>query len=400
MSIDEIIALVPCRACAAKVGFICMDSQGIAFFEAVHDVRREDAVRERERREEIKSAGGRDCAWCGIPGIASPRPRFGVTWDLCARCVTDPVCAEGQAMEGKREEERKQRRARIDYPQQTYPMVKPEEASWRDWDPKVRPLTPVEMTEWCPMCKAAKGLPCISSRGTIRLTPHKAREPLRKPKVTEVTTPWMMFPLEEEARARDIAREIEAGKWKVNAEWVPTGPPPARPWDPPPVQKPQEKSEGGSIELKPLVGIWHPRIIDGFLVEGMDWPWVVGQGMGEIRVYYTLTERKLWVASIALDKNSPGGLSREFWPRGRGVFVAQVLRQRLFHPVEVAADHRNGGPRLRWYGVVQAITLTANDGVADIVSAPSAVEAIDLAQWMKNPELKLSKPERRFNFEQ
>lgn len=158
-----------------------------------------------------------------------------------------------------------------------------------------------------------------------------------------------------------------------------------------------EKAQGTTLELKPLTGVWRPRVIEEYLVEGMDWPWTVGQGAGEIRIYYTLAERKLWVATIALDAASPGGLSREFWKRGRGAFVAHVDTDRVLHPVEVSADHRSGGQRLRWYGVLQSLDTV--QGIADFLAAGSAAEAIDLAARLKSPELQLKKPERRFTFE-
>ncbi len=149
---------------------------------------------------------------------------------------------------------------------------------------------------------------------------------------------------------------------------------------------------GDVMQLKPLVGTWNPRLVSGYLVEGTDWPWAGPDTAGPL--CYVLSQRKLWVATIALDKDSPGGLSRDFWPRGRGAFVAAIPKYPL-DPVEVSADLRDGTLRLRWFGVLQEVKADH----AYFLSAPSAVEAINLSEQMRNPQLQLKRPERRFNFE-
>ncbi len=65
-----------------------------------------------------------------------------------------------------------------------------------------------------------------------------------------------------------------------------------------------------------------------------------------------------WLAVIGADPGKPGGLSRRFMPRGRGICLYQVEQLAPGDPVEFGADHVSGSGRrtyLRWYGVVTRI---------------------------------------------
>lgn len=65
-----------------------------------------------------------------------------------------------------------------------------------------------------------------------------------------------------------------------------------------------------------------------------------------------------WMAVIGTDPGKPGGLSRRFMPRGRGICLYQVEQLAPGDPVEFGADHVSSSGRRtyqRWYGVVVRI---------------------------------------------
>jgi hypothetical protein len=414
----EIIATVACPTCNAPVGEPCSTRSGLVIG-AIHALRSQAA---RERRTRVANLGEGvpmppwDCAWCGDIGNANPVDRFNVTWMLCLKCAdndmaTEAMLTEGQrrrdramAAERAREEKERAERERFmasAYPQQDY---KAEPSFGGRW------LKPAESSVDCPICKQKAGTACLvtdtlyarkkGNVGMVRQSPHAQRV-----RAFEAAT----------SEAADVI-EVDGTGRILNPQWVALGEEAeerkrkdkVRPAAVLPIiykrekkqPVPEEKSEGATLELRPIVGLWRPRLIDSYLVEGSDWPWTLGAGQGDIRVYYTLAERKLWVATISLDKDSPGGLARDFWPRGRGAFVALVERARQFHPVEISADHRGGGQRLRWYGVFQGVEVSNDCGVAEFLAMRSAAEALDTAERLRNPELNLKKPERKFNFEQ
>jgi len=323
----------------------------------------------------------------------------------------------------------------------------------------VRGLTLVEQKVDCPVCKMSAGVMCRTmSQGRTRSAPHPERiksynagarlqrveqelmeergRKRTKYKITEVQSPWMLLPKQgqgidnmqreineardaaqrlgfspqafeesirkleqaqrdqEQQKAYEQAREVEEERRRRQARFL------AKQERELEKSVASEKAEGATIELKPVIGIWSPRIVTGYIIEGMDWPWMLPPNLGDVRMYYTKNERKIWIATIALDKDSPGGLSREFWEKGRGSFVAAVMEGRLYQPVEVAADLRDGRQRLRWFGHVQSITLDEDCcGIIEFVAAPSAIVAIENANRQKNPELRLRKPDRKFNFD-
>jgi hypothetical protein len=61
-----------------------------------------------------------------------------------------------------------------------------------------------------------------------------------------------------------------------------------------------------------------------------------------------------WLAVIAANPRSPGGLDRRFMERGRGEYLYLLDRVRPGQPVEFGADL--GHQRIRWYGVVVSLS--------------------------------------------
>lgn len=84
------------------------------------------------------------------------------------------------------------------------------------------------------------------------------------------------------------------------------------------------------------------------------------------------------MAVIGIDGSCPGGLSRQFVPRGRGVCLYLIEQVVLLDAVEFAADYTTSfgrKKRKRWYGVVIEITDDAmifeqfDDGAAAVLFA-------------------------------
>ena len=80
----------------------------------------------------------------------------------------------------------------------------------------------------------------------------------------------------------------------------------------------------------------------------------------ECPCYESHKRGKNWAATIRLDPASPGGLSRDFWPRAHGEYYYLLPKSlRVGDAVEFGADYYSSGGRKnanRWYGVVRAIS--------------------------------------------
>lgn len=83
-----------------------------------------------------------------------------------------------------------------------------------------------------------------------------------------------------------------------------------------------------------------------------------------------------WIAIIGVDATKPGGLSRRFLPRGRGICLYQIEQLSAGDPIEFGADYvATSGTRYRkrWYGVVKKIheeevVVEEHEAPADAVS--------------------------------
>lgn len=83
-----------------------------------------------------------------------------------------------------------------------------------------------------------------------------------------------------------------------------------------------------------------------------------------------------WLAVIGVDATKPGGLSRRFLPRGRGICLYQTEQLAAGDAVEFGADYISTTEtrhRTRWYGVVFEIVeeIVVLEHYADAVNAIS-----------------------------
>lgn len=97
-----------------------------------------------------------------------------------------------------------------------------------------------------------------------------------------------------------------------------------------------------------------------------------------VPIYNDHQRAKNWMAIIAINPASPGGIDRTFVARARGQYYYHVDAALVGKPVEFGADYYTGsGNRTarRWYGVVQSLT----GDVITIERYPTAREAVDAA---------------------
>lgn len=67
---------------------------------------------------------------------------------------------------------------------------------------------------------------------------------------------------------------------------------------------------------------------------------------------------QMWLAKICLDPSSPGGLERDFQPRGKGKFFEQISGLKVGDAVEFGANtygRKGKKSEDRWYGVVSRV---------------------------------------------
>lgn len=79
----------------------------------------------------------------------------------------------------------------------------------------------------------------------------------------------------------------------------------------------------------------------------------------EVPCFESHQRGKNWLAVISSDPSAPGGLHREFQPRGHGGYYYLVSGLKVGQPIEFGADYYSGSGRkssLRFYGVITALT--------------------------------------------
>ena len=89
-----------------------------------------------------------------------------------------------------------------------------------------------------------------------------------------------------------------------------------------------------------------------------------------------------WLAVIGVDPTKPGGLSRRFLPRGRGICLYQVEQLAVGDAVEFGADYistTESRHRTRWYGVVveaveETVVMEHYANAADTISRACSLQ--------------------------
>lgn len=123
---------------------------------------------------------------------------------------------------------------------------------------------------------------------------------------------------------------------------------------------------------------------------------VMNGAMLEAPVWETHERGSNWAAVIGVDPTKPGGLSRTFVERGRGVCLYTVDQVTVFDPMEFAGDYFTyaGSKRMtRWYGVVsekntEGLTfIPCKSGIEAILLARSLREARDMGDAARLSEL-------------
>lgn len=108
---------------------------------------------------------------------------------------------------------------------------------------------------------------------------------------------------------------------------------------------------------------------------------------------------RTWMAVIARDPKSPGGLARQFMPRARGDYYYIVENNiKLFDPIEFGADYVKGSRRTtrRWYGVVVDVEPNA----ITLVPVEDSNEAFEVAAKLRgNQSGELTKLTRKIELE-
>ena len=95
----------------------------------------------------------------------------------------------------------------------------------------------------------------------------------------------------------------------------------------------------------------------------------------EAPVWESHTRGKNWAAVISADPRAPGGLARVFLERARGKYLYIISSLAVGQPVEFGADYYSTSrrqSRLRWYGVVRAVS---NDAI-ELEKFPTSAKAI------------------------
>lgn len=103
----------------------------------------------------------------------------------------------------------------------------------------------------------------------------------------------------------------------------------------------------------------------------------------QVPVYESHKRGKNWMAVIAPDPRSPGGLARTFLPHARGEYYYLIEALKPGDVVEFGADYYTSSGRksaARWYGVVRNVT----EDKVEIEQAPTATQAFKLQREVRS----------------